>query len=72
MSHFIVLGSISVSSLISKSSGEGDRDNLAYHAKVGPLIIDAEWVFWDFFSLFFGQQILSLIWERSLQSLKCR
>ena len=55
---FIALGA-AVSSLISKSLGEGDRDNLAYHtseAIKSTLILS---VFLGLFSLVFGRQILA-------------
>lgn len=55
---FIALGS-AVSSLISKSLGEGDRDNLAYHTSEAiklTLILSG---FLGLFSLAFGRQILA-------------
>ena len=55
---FIALGA-AVSSLISKSLGEGDRDNLAYHTNEAIKLTLILSVFLGLFSLVFGRQILA-------------
>ena len=55
---FIALGA-AVSSLISKSLGEGDRDNLAYHTSEAIKLTLILSVFLGLFSLVFGRQILA-------------
>lgn len=55
---FIALGT-AVSSLISKSLGEGDRDNLAYHTSEAIKITMLVSMFLGFLSLVFGRQILA-------------
>lgn len=55
---FIALGT-AVSSLISKSLGEGDRDNLAYHTGEAIKITMLVSMFLGFLSLVFGRQILA-------------
>ena len=55
---FIALGA-AVSSLISKSLGEGDRDNLAYHTSEAIKLTMLVSMFLGLFSLVFGRQILA-------------
>lgn len=55
---FIALGA-AVSSLISKSLGEGNRDNLAYHTNEAIKLTLILSVFLGLFSLVFGRQILA-------------
>ncbi|WP_270211550.1 MATE family efflux transporter [Streptococcus anginosus] len=55
---FIALGA-AVSSLISKSLGEGDRDNMAYHTSEAIKLTLILSVFLGLFSLVFGRQILA-------------
>ena len=53
---FIALGA-AVTSLISKSLGEGDRDNLAYHTSEAIKLTMLVSMFLGLFSLVFGRQI---------------
>ncbi|OFR42361.1 MATE family efflux transporter [Streptococcus sp. HMSC071H03] len=55
---FIALGA-AVTSLISKSLGEGDRDNLAYHTSEAIKLTMLVSMFLGLFSLVFGRQILA-------------
>lgn len=55
---FIALG-VAVSSLISKSLGEGDRDNLAYHTSEAIKLTMLVSMFLGFLSLVFGRRILA-------------
>ena len=57
---FIALGA-AVSSLISKSLGEGDRDNLAYHTNEAIKLTLILRVFLGLLSLVFVLQILALL-----------
>ena len=55
---FIALGA-AVTSLMSKSLGEGDRDNLAYHTSEAIKLTMLVSMFLGLFSLVFGRQILA-------------
>lgn len=55
---FIALGA-AVTSLISKSLGEGDRDNLAYHTSEAIKLTMLVSMFLGLFSLVFGRRILA-------------